>query len=359
MKKKVFFVLSSLRAGGAERVFWLLTQYFDRNTYDVTLVLLDMKQPFFSTDLPGIRIVDLKSIRSSRSFWKLFRLVRKEKPHVIYSTAPQINILVAFIGLFNRSVILIGREYCILDELQQYITWKGRLLSSMVSLLYRKFNFIVCQSEEMRLSLMNKYMLDASKLVVIPNPIIPTAVLNHSVSAKDRKKLIAVGRLAKEKGYDRLLQILKLLPEEYELTIAGNGPLRNQLLSLTRELNLSDRVNFVGQVHHVTKLIAGHDLLVLGSYTEGFPNVVVEALSVGTPVVTFRVGGVSQVVSNDFNGYIVPQNELEQFRDSVIRACERKWDASILQKDAIARFGIHEVTGKYAELIHRSYQPAI
>lgn len=351
MKKKVFFVLSSLRAGGSERVFWLLSQYFDRRRFDVTLVLLDMKQPFFSTNLDGIRIIDLNSIRSSRSFWKLFRLLKKEKPDVIYSTAPQVNLLVSFVSFFGSSRILIARESCIPDQLVPYISFRGRILEMLISRLYRRFDFIICQSEEMRQSLAVKYRLNENRLIVIPNPVVPTPIIRNGNGHSPKKKIIAVGRMVKEKGHERILQVFAGLPAEYELTIAGGGPLKEYLIQLAAKLGITKRVHFAGQVHEITKLIAEHDLMVLGSFTEGFPNVVIEALSVGIPVVTFSVGGVSQVIEEDFNGYIVPQGDLAGFRHAIIKACEKKWDAQGIKAQTIKQFGIQEVTSRYASLI--------
>src|SRR5688500_1071993 len=98
MKKKVFFVVTSLGAGGSEKVFWTLSQGFNKKLFDVTVVLLDTRDNCFSMEVDGVRFIDLKSIRASRSFLKLFRLFKEEKPNAVFSTTDHINLLVSLVS---------------------------------------------------------------------------------------------------------------------------------------------------------------------------------------------------------------------------------------------------------------------
>src|SRR5690606_13088623 len=166
-----------------------------------------------------------------------------------------------------------------------------------------------------------------------------------------QKTLIKVARLVELKGHARLLEVIKQLPQNYSLTIAGDGPLRNEIEEQINKLDLQKRVKMLGEVSNVERLIAQHDLLVLSSFTEGFPNVVIEALSVGTPVVTFRVGGVSSVVIDGFNGYIVEQGDLEEFKNKILHSCNKEWDVQAIRSDVFNRFSIEKITEKYQQLI--------
>jgi glycosyltransferase involved in cell wall biosynthesis len=348
--KKVFFVLSSLRAGGAERVFWLLSQYFDKSKFEVTIVLLDSSNPFYSSDLPGVRVLDLRSVKSSRSIFKLLKLIRKERPFAVYSTAPHINILVAVVSFFYRSGVFIARESCIPNEMVRYISFRGKVADKLIKHLYHRFSHVVCQSDEMRSSLMGKYGLRSSRLVVIPNPVIETGTINDRL-VDGVKKVIVVARLVKEKGHRRLLDIFSQLPDNYQLSIVGSGPLRDELQVQVREQRLEARVKFLGQVKQVTNLIAEHDALVLSSYTEGFPNAIIESLSVGTPVVTFEVGGVSGIIRSGFNGFIIPQDDVDSFKEAVLETCTHEWDKSAIKDDAQRRYGVTSIARKYEQLM--------
>ena len=177
MKKKVYFVLSHLRAGGSERVFWILAQYFDKSVYDVSLVLLDSRDPFFSTDLEGVRIVNLNSIRASHSFFKLSKLIKEEKPYAVFTTGGHINTLLSCISIFVPIPKLIGRESNVMDIMSKLGGFRDRFWDLFVRATYKRINIGVCQSQEIRRSLANHYRVPERKLVVIPNPVISTAAL--------------------------------------------------------------------------------------------------------------------------------------------------------------------------------------
>jgi len=349
-RKKIFFVLSSLRAGGSERVFWLVAQYFNQSDYSVSIVILDGRKSFFSHHMDGVALIDLNTINASKSFFPLYKLLKKEKPYAVFVTGSHINTLLASVSFLISSPILIARESNIPHQMVQYAGKKGRIINLLIKKLYKRFDKIVCQSAEMQQSLANTYALDPQKLVIIPNPIVP-ANIEKQESNNVLKRLIIVARLSHEKGHIRLLEMMQSLPQHYQLTIAGDGPLRSDIEQKIAQLNIQDRVRMVGQVSAVTTLIAQHDLLVLSSFTEGFPNVVIESLSVGTPVVAFEVGGLSHIITNDFNGYIVPQGDIQQFADRVVAACNKNWDTAAIKEDAENKFGINEIVAKYTELI--------
>ncbi|HEY0897511.1 MAG TPA: glycosyltransferase [Sphingobacteriaceae bacterium] len=349
MRKKVYFVLSSLNAGGAERVFWLLSQNFDKTLYDVNLVLLNSRAGFFSSELKDVRVIDLKTGKASRSFFKLYRLFKKEKPYAVYTTGGHISALVGLISFFIPIPHLIARP----SNVAEVIRFKGpksRFLSFFNRLFYNRFDTVVCQSEEIRSSVRTKYR-ESTRIVIIPNPVIPTDLIKKDAPAPEMRKLINVARLTRQKGHERLIRMMAELPAGYRLDIAGDGPLKEEITGQVRTLNLGDRVKILGLVNGIPELLAGYDLMVLPSYVEGFPNVVIESLSVGIPVVAFEVGGISALIRDGFNGYIVEQGDLAAFKDRVIRACSRSWDHQAIKDDVATRFSIESIVSDYQELI--------
>lgn len=348
--KKVYFIISHLRAGGSSRVFWILSQYFDKSIYDVSLILLDSRNPFFSTDIEGVNIINLDSVRASNSFFKLRKLIKEERPYAIFTTGGHINTLLSLISLFVYIPKLIGRESNVMDVMTKLSGIKDKLWDLFVPFTYKRFNIAVCQSVEIRDSLANHYQIPPGKLVVIPNPVLP-AELNIKTHADGAKKIIIIARLAVEKGILRLLEIIKGLPEEYSLTIIGEGPLKGSILSKIKSLKLSNRVQSIGLVSNVSQAIARHNLLVLPSFTEGFPNVVLESLAVGIPVVAFRVGGVDTLLKNNFNGFIVEPHDVKTFADYIVKACNQQWDYEAIRADVNFRFGVHKVVKQYEALL--------
>jgi len=348
MKKKIFLVTSSLAAGGAQRVFWLLSQGFDKNKYEVTIVVLTSKNSFFSTTIPGVKVVDLKTVRSSLSVGKLYNLIRKERPYAIFGTGDQINFLISFVSIFIKTPFIIGRPTNISSEMRRYAGPKSKVLGKFKSFFYDKFNTIVCQSEEIRNPLIKNLKVDSNKMVVIPNPVLTNSVIKNG---EGKNRLIVVGRLTEVKGHSRLLDVISELPVEYSLTVAGDGSLKDMLTKQTIVLDIFNRVYFIGKVSDVIDRIAKHDVLVLSSHSEGFPNVVLESLSVGVPVVTFRVGGVSNFIKDGFNGYIIEQDDLAGFKQAIIKSCLRAWNSEAIKKDIEDQFSLRKIAGMYESLI--------
>ncbi|NEU08812.1 glycosyltransferase [Flavihumibacter sp. R14] len=352
MKHKIFFVVSSFKAGGSERVFWLLCQAFDKSKFDITVVLLNSQNNAFSLNVLGVRIIDLKTIKASRSFIPLLKLFKAEKPYAVYSTGGQINMLVATVSVFCSIPHLIGRSTNIPHERKKYAGFKSRALSLLEIFVYRNFDYLVCQSKEMLASWASKSFINSKKLVMIGNPVLQPDIIRSTELREVMIKLIIVGKMSSVKGHDRLIEIFRELPDNYHLTIAGgDGGTENLVKQRIRELNLCSRVTMIGQISNVCEQIARHRIFLLTSYSEGFPNVILEALSVGTPVVTFRVGGVSDFIIDDFNGYIVEQGDIAKFRDSIVKASEKLWDHKAISADIQKRFSVSQIVKQYEQLI--------
>ncbi|ASU34747.1 glycosyltransferase [Mucilaginibacter xinganensis] len=351
MKKKIFLIVSSLGAGGSERVYWLLSQYFCMGEYDVSVVFLRADEQCFSTKIEGIRFIDLKTIKASRSFFKLYRLLKTERPFAVFSTTDHINILTSMVAFFVTVPHLIARASNNPQQMKGFYDKKARFYNLFTRLFFTRFNFIVCQTKEMKVSMTELYGIESNKLKVIPNPVLKTLLLKDDKINSTKKRLIVVARLSKEKGLTRLLEIMSQLPDNYMLTIAGAGPLMASLKEEVSLRTLDSRVTFLGQLSAVPAQIAKHDLFVLSSYTEGFPNVVLEALSVGVPVVSFRVGGINDVIVESFNGYVAEQNDLAQFKKLVIKACSQTWNYAEIKNDVYERFALENVGRCYSNLL--------
>lgn len=351
MKKKIFLIVGSLGTGGSERVFWLLSQGINKEKYEVSLVTIDSSKMFLSREIADVNIVDLNTTRASRSFAKLYKLFHREKPYAVFSTGTHINLLVAFIAAFVSIPKLIARESNIYTEMSEFATRRGRFFGYGVNLLYRRFNLIICQSEEMKESFLKKFQIQQKKLVVIPNPVLSTKKYNADLAENGIYKLITVARLSPEKSHSRLLQIFSLLPENYHLTIAGDGICKDDIIAQVKKMNLEHRVNLIGLIANVNETVSKHDLFLLTSFTEGFPNAALEALAVGVPVISFKVGGLSSLIKPGFNGYIIDQNDIEGFAQSIIKAGSIAWDNKKIREDALTRFSLEAVADQYTDLL--------
>jgi glycosyltransferase involved in cell wall biosynthesis len=352
-KKKVFFILSSLTSGGSERVFWNLAQGFNKTLFDITIVILDSSVNCFSMDLEGVRFIDLGTKKASKSFFALYSVLKKEEPYAVFSTTDHINILVSLVGRFLKVPYLIARASNVPHEQRLYEGFKSKFYELFTRASYRGYKLIVCQSEEMKQSLVNTYGVNPNLITVIANPVLRTANLRIPERPSKKHKLLVVARFALEKGLDRLVKIMTMLPDNYHLSFVGTGVLKDKIKQQVKEMNLDSRVQFLGEIRNIHEVMVQHDLMVLSSHTEGFPNVVLEALTVGLPVVTFRVSGIPGLIVDGFNGYIIQQGDLTDFKDKVIQACtQNTWNAMDIRQNVYQKCSLEKISVQYESLIN-------
>ncbi len=138
----------------------------------------------------------------------------------------------------------------------------------------------------------------------------------------DEFLFLAVANLRPEKGYDVLLDAAKVIADAdlpIRIAAVGRGPLRDALRARQIELGLEDRFRFLGQRGDVLQLLAGADAFVLASHHEGLPVALMEATSVGLPIVASRVGGIPQVLEDEVDAILVPPGEAVPLADAMKR----------------------------------------
>jgi glycosyltransferase involved in cell wall biosynthesis len=167
---------------------------------------------------------------------------------------------------------------------------------------------------------------------------------------------VTVAGLRSEKGYDVLLQTARLLADRdvpVRFAAAGDGPLEHELAERHRELGLEDRFRFLGHRDDALALMTAADLFVLPSHQEGLPVVLMEATSVGTPIVATSVGGVPQVIVAGVNGLLVTPGRADLLADALERLSTDPELRERLGKQAAAegaRFDIARARGEIEQI---------
>jgi len=304
------FVIPTLTGGGAERVIVTLLRNLDRSKFRLALVVVNMRDAAYRADVPeDVEFIDLKYSRVRYAVPKIMRLIWQTRPDVVFSTLGHLNLALAMLRpLLPNRVRYIGRETCVVSEnLKEYS--QPRLWGWAYRRLYSRFDVVVCQSLDMRDDLIGHFALPPNKAVVIHNPVDIERIRRlASVADATRKEraasnsdtapqLVAAGRLSHQKGFDLLIEALALCNgARPRLTLLGEGPLRAALEQLAKDRGVADRVRFVGFQGNPYPFFAQADAFVLSSRYEGFPNVMLEALACGTPVIaTPAPGGVAEI----------------------------------------------------------------
>ena len=218
--------------------------------------------------------------------------------------------------------------------------------------------------------------VDRGRIHVIPNGVDTSRFHPRDKSSArrelglplDGRLLVTVAHLGPRKGHREAVQALACLPADVRLVIVGPDPERGKndrmLRKKAHKLGLDGRVLLVGPQPHekVPLYFAAADASVLASYREGCPNVVLESLACGTPVVATDVGAVQDIVHPGRNGEIVPARDADALAAGLVRALARNWDArqvamstSVRSWDEVAR----QVYGVLAGALKHPISPAL
>jgi len=186
-------------------------------------------------------------------------------------------------------------------------------------LILKYSNKVIVQTKKIKMDLLNTYsnnllfIKDQLKHIeVIPNGI--EIKNNKLLSYKDRNGMLFVGRLHKTKGIEYLISAIDGINEK--LFLIGDGPEKNKLLQLSKNMN----VEFLGELtqEEVLKYMNKTKFLILPSLHEALPNVILEAMSVGLPVISTKVGGIPDILEHGKSGFLVGPGDIENLRKYII-----------------------------------------
>ena len=296
----VAFVLPSFAAGGAQKVLLTFAAQLDRAAFTPVMIVMEAIGPWMSLVPPGMRVISLDRPRLRQAIPALIRTLRAERPAIVVSTIGYMNLGILLVKPFLR-----GKPRVVVREantprrharnaLGKFFYWLS------YRLLYRRADRIVCPASYIGGELTKEYGVLAKQIVVLPNPV-DENVLRGSAAVVRRapgqgRRFVCVGRLTEQKGYDRLLEDFAKLPPDSQLTIFGEGELQAVLEVQIERLNLKGRVALAGFEPLPAPWLAGADALLLPSRWEGLPNVALEALSCGTPVIAApEAGGIDEI----------------------------------------------------------------
>lgn len=360
----VLFAIPALDKGGPDRVFFELLRGLDRARFAPSLVVSGGGGYYLDrlpADVVVHRLPAEHGVMSRYPLWPLVRLVRRLCPDVILATLRMTMTVGLARPLFSRRTAIVSRvanqvssNYA---ELRQQRPVKHRLSQRLQLAALAAADRIVCQSRDMLEDL--KRLGVRVPMTVIGNPIEVEAIA-HQATPADRlpgsPALISVGRLMPQKGFDILLDAFATLRRRHPqavLTVVGDGPERACLDARCRASDLVGSVRFAGFVTNPYPMMAGADLFVLASRYEGFPNVALESLACGTPVVaTDCPGGVRDVVVPGLTGWLAETGNPASLADTIDGAlAQLPLDADKMRRFLRNEFRSARVVAAYEALL--------
>ena len=334
--KLIYCIASVCNPGGMERVLLnKLCWWIRRGGYELLVVTTDQagRPPFYA--FPSeVRMIDLginysadngrPPLAKILSYFRkrrlhrrrLTELLQREKADIVVSLYPSESSFIPDIQDGSKKVLEL--HYCKLFRLQYgrrgLLGWADRFRTWQDERIVRRFDsFVVLTQQDAELwgSLPN--------LTVIPNAALAFPQVKHQ---KGTRRVIAVGRLDYQKGFDRLIDAWALLPEKlrrsWRLDIYGQGEWREALQTQAERLGIGDSVRINAPTQEIGVEYAASVFLVMSSHYEGFPMVMIEAMACGLPVVSFDfLCGPRDIIRPGENGLIVPEGDVAALADAM------------------------------------------
>jgi glycosyltransferase involved in cell wall biosynthesis len=304
---RVTFVLPDFEAGGAQRVIVAIANAIDRTRFTPSIVVLDDRGPWRELVAEDIEVTGLGRARLRYALAALRTALRRAAPDVIVSTIGYLNLGV----LMNRprtSRVIVRESNTPSHAPNSPLARAAQRLA--YAALYRRADCVISPSDLIGEELTRDYHVPRPLIHVVRNPVDEAALRTAANPPRRRPgegaRFVAVGRLSRQKGYDRLLEAAASASADSHITVFGEGDERAALEAQARTLGIAGRVIFAGFDPNPAPWFAGADALLLPSRWEGLPNVALEALACGTPVIAApEAGGIHEIARGAKQGAVM------------------------------------------------------
>jgi glycosyltransferase involved in cell wall biosynthesis len=307
MPARLVFLLEDLEYGGTQRQALELARRLDKSRFQVELWVLRA-----GDDLaPVAREYGIPVVWMARSGWvgpqSLLTLGKR-----LWINPPDLLMLLTVIpNIWGRLWGRLARVPAVVGNCRGGAApWRQH-----ERVLWPAADHILCNSQILKDFLVSRYGLPPARLTVVPNGV-DTDFFQPSKNGKSEGPpvLLSVARLVPDKDHDTMLAAFGRLTQRHpdaELWLVGNGPRREILEQKVRDLGLSGRVKFLPVAKDIRPLYRQADVFVLSSVEEALPNVVLEAMAAGLPVVATRVGGLPEAVVPEDTGLLVSPRDVD------------------------------------------------
>lgn len=257
------------------------------------------------------RVINLNtkpSIYSFKTFWKVFNILKMEKPDVIHTSGAEANfhgILAAKLAGVSR---IIGEEIGTPNHSK-----KAQFIFSFV---YRFTDFVVGNSQAVLDVVHQLDKVPMRKLIKIDNPILFKNLNTYSRNIfSEEFRMLMISRLEPVKNIEGVIHALNKIKKNtnfnVKLSIAGSGQSEAGLKQKVKDLGLENEVEFLGFINAPYPYLVNADLYILNSHSEGFSNSLVEAMYSKTPSLSTAVGAAPEIIEDGVNGFLTPANDEE------------------------------------------------
>jgi glycosyltransferase involved in cell wall biosynthesis len=353
---RIVQLVETLEVGGLERLTVNLALSQRTTGHEVSVYCLFGAGPLRAElDGAGIPVVTFhKEDRSKAAItWSLARQLRRDRPDVIHGHNPGVHHFAAVAKRLAGVPVCVNTRHSALSSTgapyqERYFRWVKPLTDHVVF----DCNFVRQQLEP-------HLRYPTCKCSVILNGIFYEPFLWHPAapgSKPPRIRFGTIGRLVPAKGQAQLVEAFSIIAPRLpnaELCIFGSGPLEVELRAQIQGLGLEGRVRLEGRTDDPARALELFDVFVLSSITEGLPLVILEAMAAGLPIVSTRVGGISEVAPEHTTSWLCEPGNAADLARAMLQAAESPALAAIgdaARRLALANYGIAQMSHHYEQL---------
>lgn len=349
MKKKILFIYGQLNGGGAERVLLDLLRNFDYSRYDVDLCQI-VGGGVLRDEVPSqVSVIELWSnytlsyklaIRLSDKFGWNFMFKQRLKKKLTKQYDVEISFLEGFPlkihAMMNTAAKKITWVHC---DLYQFHYTASQFRSGEELAAYNKMDTVVCVADDTLKAFDKRFPQCKAERIRIYNPIDVDKIISmgeeFSLEKNERFTVVTVGRLTRQKKMDRVIRVARRFKSEglnVNFQILGDGELMEALQQQCRDLDVEDRVQFLGFKKNPFPYVKNADVMFSCSGYEGFCLVICEAMCLGVPVVSTKTAGPIEILDNDKYGLLTEHDD-----ESMFQAVKRLMSDAALRKHYVDR----------------------
>lgn len=353
--KKIAFVTRVISSGGAENV---LRQIIRASVgRGIECLVITVWKSAYSAELPeNVRVVELKQAGDGLKgkfiqYSQMRKLICKEKCDLVLSMPEDIGIYVI------AAMLGTGIPVVVSERNNPWVMPDKKVTRILRRLMYPFVNGLIFQTERAA------SFFPASqrkKGIVLPNPL-DVSRLPEVYRGEREKTVVSAGRLANQKNFPLLIEAFSIFYEthrDYQLVIYGGGSKRQELEALAAEKLPADTWHFPGRVDDLPERISRCGIFALSSDFEGVPNVLIEALAVGTPAVSTDCapGGAAELIQNGKNGLIVPVKDADALAEGLSYMADHPAEAAAMAAEGVKireRLDAEKVTADWLDYLRK------
>jgi len=357
----IAFFLSTSGHSGVDRAMQNLLPELCNRGYRVDLLKVRKHGPNLAAGHPNLNIIDLKTSHTYSALPTIVRYLRNNRPVVLLSDKDRVNRTALLARWLARSKcrLILSSGTTISIDLQNRGAFERWLQKTSMGKLYPFADKVIVTSRGVADDMASYTGLEHRHISVVPSPVIPDALLNTPQALPDHPwfgqqqapVIISVGELGPRKDFPTLIRAFAAVRTEMDcrLVILGKGRLRQSLLDLADELGVAKDIDLPGFVDSPYHWLAHADLFAFSSRWEGLGFVLIEALAVGTPVVsTACPSGPEEILEQGKYGPLVPVGDHTALAKAMLDTLQQPLPAEQLKQAALP-YTISAATDAYLD----------